>query len=230
MIRQTLVAASLAVFGLATPALADERYFVWGYNANTPSAGEREIELISHAKNLTGTFEHQLAFDYGLTDRWAIEPYVQFAQTGLSSFAASGAKFQTRYRLVDDLDFVPALTAYAEIQQPFDLTRWGYVEGKALLHKNLGDAQVATNLVVKQSLVTGKPEFGYTLGASYPVLDWLVLAAEAKGSNLFSGKDTHIAGPTAFLRTSGARLGVGWGHDLSGGTAHQIRGMSVVEF
>jgi hypothetical protein len=220
-------AAALAM--LATPAYADERYFVWGYNADTPSAGEREIELYMTAKDLVaGKFEHQLSFDYGLTDRWSVEPYLQFAQTGLSSFSASAFKLQSRFRFLDEADWAPALALYGEIQQPF-ASNWGKLEGKLLGHKNVGPVQLASNFITEQSLTKGTTEFGATFGAALPVTDWLVLAAEAKGSELFV-KNKFIAGPTVFFRTTGLYAGVGWGQDLSGAGANQARLRASVEF
>jgi hypothetical protein len=228
--RTAAAASALALLAVAAPAYADERYFVWGYNAFTPAAGEREIEAYVHAKNLTGTFEHQLAFDYGITDNWAVEPYLKFSQTGLSSFSVASAKLQTRYRFVDDGDWNPALAAYAEVEQPFN-GKLPVLEGKLLAHKDFGPLQFATNLVAKQSLDAGSvADYGMTLGASLPLTDWFVVAAEAKASGLYSGKDSVIAGPTAFVKAPGLKLGLGYGQDLTGRGSNQIRGKLTLEF
>src|SRR5205085_1293120 len=91
---RTLTVATLA--GLAALSFSDQRYFVFTYDWNTPSQFEREIEFTyDHFRDGTGF--GQLEFEYGMTDRWLVAPYILFDQNHGKAQVA-GFQVEQRYR------------------------------------------------------------------------------------------------------------------------------------
>ena len=109
--RKPLITCLLAILILlaAGPAHADRRAYVWTYEYLTMPKGRAELEYYLTVKALDlddfdrkNTWEHQLEFEYGLTDHWDVSIYQRWKQTtsrGDSDFAYTGTKFRTRYRL-----------------------------------------------------------------------------------------------------------------------------------
>ncbi len=69
-------------------AIADRRPYVWTYDYRTMPKGMAEIEYyvthkISDWDNYDdkNTWEHQVEFEYGLTDHWDIAIYQRWQQT-----------------------------------------------------------------------------------------------------------------------------------------------------
>jgi hypothetical protein len=93
----------IAVLGVlavasAAPARADQRYFSHTYDWFTPSQGEKEIELYWTQEN-GGEADSQLEFEYGITNRWMVAPYLLMKREHGGDFEVEGWKLEQRSRL-----------------------------------------------------------------------------------------------------------------------------------
>ena len=99
--RRMIVVLMLALILLvAGSARADRRGYVWTYEYLTMPKGEAELEYylttkVPDAENYNGknTWDHQLEFEYGLTDHWDLSIYQRAKQAnigGENNFAYTG--------------------------------------------------------------------------------------------------------------------------------------------
>jgi len=87
---------------------ADRRSYVWMYEYQTMPKGNSELEYYLthkapdfHKYDKKNTWQHQLEYEYGLTDRWDISVYQRWQQTNAKNddkFEYTGTKLRTRYR------------------------------------------------------------------------------------------------------------------------------------
>src|SRR5689334_13812668 len=95
---------AIAVFALAftalvaAPAGAHERFFTYTYDWFTPAKDEKEVELWWTQKN-GGVADGQVEFEYGVTDRYAVAPYLLLKREHGGAFSVEGWKLEQRYRL-----------------------------------------------------------------------------------------------------------------------------------
>lgn len=175
------------ILSVAPQAQAHRRDFVFNYDWHQPSKGEKEIESHTIYDGRSDTFKQQLEFEYGVTKRFAIAPYVLFEKEPGDSLKYKGYKVETRYQLGDYkrgkilsglyLEYAKEKDESAELEGKLILSRYG---------KNGDD--LTFNYVVERHLENGAElEHKYTLGY-----------ARDLGKN-------------------GARIGAEWIHDLSSG-------------
>lgn len=203
--RSRLVASSCltlaCLFGSASAALADDRYFPFGYSYNTADQGERELELYTDY-NSANQLENQLEFEYGVTDRLTLGVYGIFEQ--LRSF--NGYKIESRYRLAEKGEWPLDTTLYLEFENPF--AEGPTLEGKLILEKSLGNWLVDANLIGEKHLNDEPLAFNGTLGAGYLFDDTYSAGLEARydEQKLYAGPTfTALWGPTHL--TAGAYYG-----------------------
>lgn len=219
------IAAALLLVASATPALADDRPFVWTYWTDTPSQGERELEYRLKAKDASKfALSHQISLDVGLTDRWSLEPYLLLAQGTTTD--VEGLKIESRYRFMDETDFLPAAVAYLEIERTTETE----LEGKLIVGKTLGPVLLSANLIAAKPLAFEPVELGYSAGAVIGLGDFLYIGGEARGQKLnLDTKAAQQAGPTVVVKTAGMSLGGSYLLGLSG-AASQYQVTGSVEF
>ncbi|MCW3061126.1 MAG: hypothetical protein JWQ02_2947 [Capsulimonas sp.] len=74
--------ALLAIAALGSAAHADVERFAYTYGWQTPTKGEAELE-IKHTQPKSGHFlQDSASVEYGITDRWMIEPYIVYNHSG----------------------------------------------------------------------------------------------------------------------------------------------------
>src|SRR4028119_2195792 len=94
------VAASSVLGGVwgGPEAQAHRRDFPYTYDWMQPSKGEKELELKSRYRGRNNSFRQEIEFEYGITDRFMIAPYLEFQkQAGDSNLRYTAAKLETRY-------------------------------------------------------------------------------------------------------------------------------------
>src|SRR5688572_29537114 len=60
------------------PAEAHRRDFPFTVDWKQPSKGEKELELHTRYRGRNNSLQQQIEFEYGITDRWMVAPYLVF--------------------------------------------------------------------------------------------------------------------------------------------------------
>ena len=159
--RKKIVSGSmLVVLLLSTNAAnADRRSYVWTYEYQTMPKGQSELEYYLthkapdfHKYDNKNTWEHQLEYEYGLTDRWDVSVYQRWQQTNTKSddkFEYTGMKLRTRYRLGEKGIYPLDMLLYLEYIRPDSSNEAEILEGKIILAKDFGKFNVAYNQILK---------------------------------------------------------------------------------
>ncbi|MBI3920897.1 MAG: transporter [Armatimonadetes bacterium] len=152
----------------SAPSHAHKRDFVWTYEWFTPTKGEKEIELWATHQFGADQLTTQAEFEYGVTDRWSIAPYVIFEKERGESLETKGWKLEQRYRFGNfkERHLLPA--GYLELKKeegaPYEL------ETKAIFSHLDGNKNFALNLIAEKKLAGGEDiEVGYAAGVSKPI-------------------------------------------------------------
>jgi hypothetical protein len=167
----------LAALALARPAHADRRIFAYTYPTMTLPQGSFEMEHYldlglrgptvawdgplspSAPKDFTHpTWLHQVAFEYGITDRLDFGFYNVFQQDPSGAFNFEVVKLRSRYRFGDPGEHWVDPAVYLE------LVYFGQdieIEQKLILSKIVGKVEMAFNLTVEEELELDNKEWEY---------------------------------------------------------------------
>ena len=197
-LRQSVVkkaVAGVVMLGLAGgflgghEAQAHRRDFPYTYDWKQPSKGEKEIELKSRYRGRDNSFRQELEFEYGVTDRFTIAPYLEFMKEAGGNLEYTAWKLETRYQLDEFATgkILPGL--YLE----YIGTKDGpdEIEGKLILSRfSKREENISFNYIVERPLENGAEfENAYSFGYARPL-----------------GKNRY-----------GTRGGVEWIHNLTSG-------------
>jgi hypothetical protein len=209
-----------AVLAAATPARADERLFTYTYDWFTPQKHEKELELTWTQGN-GGTAEGLLEFEYGVTNRYVVAPYLVLGREHGGDLRVEGWRLEQRYRLgsYGRNRFLPAL--YLEMEkgngEPYNL------EGKFITSYLFGDNFTWSSNLIAEGLVADRSqiELGYATGVARPITDHLTLGVELFGSVT---EREHFFGPTVGYRFApGTKLLVTGGFRYAGPEGGAVR-------
>ncbi|MDQ3813799.1 MAG: hypothetical protein M3347_07590 [Armatimonadota bacterium] len=187
-------------------AQAHRRDFPFTYDWFQPAKGEKEIELHSRYRGRNNSFQQQIEFEYGITDRLMIAPYLVFEKELGGNLKYTEWKLESRYQLGEFqtgkvlpgvyLEYVGTKDGPDEVEGKLILSRYG---------KN-GD-NLSFNYIIEREL-EGGAEFENVYSIGY---------ARSLGKK-----------NTGFLGKRGARAGFEWIHNLSSGriNAGPILGLS----
>ncbi len=193
----------LVLFG-AFPASADRRGYVWTYEYMTMPKGTSEVEYYLtarvpdlHKYDDRNTWEHQVEYEYGLTDHWDVAVYQRWEQTNTQTddeFEYTGTKLRTRYRFGEKGMYPLDTLLYLEYVRPDDSDSPEVLEGKLILAKDFGKINVAWNQIVEDGISNGgQTEHAYAAGLNYEFNPTWTLGLESTG-NLTD--DKYYLGPT----------------------------------
>mgnify|MGYP001590883332 CR=1 FL=1 len=194
----------LVLFG-AGPAYADRRAYVWTYEYMTMPKGASELEYYLTAKvpdlhkyDDRSSWEHQVEYEYGLTDWWDVAVYQRWEQTITQAddkFEYTGTKLRTRYRFGEKGMYPLDVLLYLEYISPDDSDSPDVLEGKLILAKDFGSLNVAYNQIIEEGLNNdGQTEHAYAAGVNYEFNPTWKLGVESIG-NLT--EDEYYLGPAA---------------------------------
>lgn len=128
--------AAVIVLGTGVPAGAHERFFTRTYDWFTPSQGEKELELWWTQED-GGEADAMVEFEYGVTSRYVVAPYLLMKRSHGGDFEIEGWKLEQRYRFGNYARnrFLPAV--YFELEK---LNHQSFVlEGKFITSYLFGD-------------------------------------------------------------------------------------------
>lgn len=238
---------------VAGEARADRRIFGWTYPYMTLPQGVLELEHYLDIK-LNGydnpatekverdwnavDWQHQVEFEYGITDHVDFGFYNVFGQSPFGDFVYKGAKIRSRYRFSDEgvLALDPAL--YLE---------FGYfgkeikLEEMLILGKKLGRFELALNVKGEQELILEDNSWEFELipmlGVGYHITNSIAVGLEYYGKAKFEEGDMEYfvsyLGPTvsfsgrSFFWTIAAQPQLGVDRDRA---AVQIRSLFGARF
>jgi hypothetical protein len=193
-------------------AKSDLRSYVWTYEYQTLSRGEKELEHyltlsspdINEMKGKT-TAQHQIEFEMGMTDNFDIGIYQVFSQKPLGNFQYDEFKLRARYKIGEkDKYFVNPLIYLEYIGKP-DFSEHE-IEFKLILGKDFGKFNVSFNPYLELAKKESEWEISplYALGVNYMISDLFRFGMEFKGN-----KDANYFGPVISHGSESAYIAVG---------------------
>ncbi len=207
----------LLVLLVPTVVKADRRGYVWTYEYMTMPKGKSEIEYYLTQKTVDfhkysnkNTWESQLEYEYGLTDKWDVAVYQKWKQTNTSSedkFEYGGTKLRTRYRLGEKGMYPLDVLLYLEYIRPDSSKEPEILEAKLILAKDFGKFNVAYNQILKVGINDkGGNENEYACGLNYEFNPRLKVGIESTGNYT---EDKYYFGPT--ISWASEKFWVGFG-------------------
>ena len=218
IVRKPIIscAAFLIMFSV-NAANADRRGYVWTYEYLTMPRGEAELEYYLttkvsdlHKTKDENTWEHQVEYEYGLTDRWDISVYQRWQQTNVRSdgkFEYTGTKVRTRYRFGERGMYPLDTLLYLEYIRPDGSDAPEILEGKIVVAKDFGKFNIAYNQIIETGINnSGKTENAYAAGMNYEFSPSLKVGLESTG-NFTEGE--YYIGPTISWASEKFWVGIG---------------------
>jgi hypothetical protein len=216
MNRKTMIVAGVMMGVLALSGRADQRGYVWTYDATTMPKGMAEAEYYVTAKvpdtaaRENSSWQHQAEIEYGLTDRLDISMYQMWKESRTAeenSFTYEGFKLRSRYQLLSRGSFLIDPLLYVEYIRKSALEDLDVLEVKLVLSKDIGTFHLSYNQVIEQELGDGsEAEHAYACGARVDIRDCASIGIESKG-NYTDG--AYAVGPTLAAATESLWLAAG---------------------
>jgi hypothetical protein len=202
--KQMIGSMMLLVLFAADTVNADRRSYVWTYEYQTMPKGHSEVEYylthkIPDFRNYDNknTWQHQVEYEYGLTDRWDIAVYQRWQQTNTATddkFEYTGTKLRTRYRFGEKGMYPLDTLLYLEYIRPDSSAAPEILEGKLIVAKDFGKFNVAYNQILKVGINNrGGNENEYALGLHYEFNPRWKVGLESTGNYT---EDKYYLGPT----------------------------------
>lgn len=162
----SFVAATFFV-GSVRRAEAHHRDFVYLRDWYLPFAGENEVEYRITHNNRNNEFLHEVEFEHGVTDHFAIEPGIEWHQQDAEKLHLDGFDVELRFNFLEFKEnaVLPALNV--EWEHPFDTAEPDHGELKFVFsYYTPGGEDYSFNFNVGQELNKGKEkesevDFGY---------------------------------------------------------------------
>jgi len=197
--RIAVFASALAcALAVASPARADRRIFAFTYPYMTLPKGSFELEhyLDLGLNNWDNpatpdvierdwtkpAWQHQVEFEYGITDRLDFGFYNVFTQDPYGAMRFDGVKARSRYRFADPGVHPVDVGTYLEFSYFGDEIE---IEQKIILSKILGRVEIAFNGTIEEGLELGNQEWEYlvtpSLGVGYHLTPGFALTVEYVG-------------------------------------------------
>ena len=208
---------------------ADQRSYVWTYEAQTVPKGDAELEYYhtiaapdrSHLKTNVTT-QQKFEYEVGMSERLDFAIYQVFEQPPEGDLRYEAFQLRWRYRLGEKGASLVDSLIYLEYEGVPDFSEH-VIEAKWVATKDIGRFNISVNPILE--FESGdetelKPE--YACGVSYKVNHLLRLGVEGKG-----GEDGHYMGPVIshgkgrFWATLGSAFAVG--HVKDDGPEFQAR-------
>ena len=165
-----LLWAALAMTG-SQPAEADVRDFPFTYEWYQNSKGERELAYHSAYLQQSNAYIHEIEFEYGVTSRFSVAPYIVFKHGNGRSLHYDGVKLETRYKLGNFKPNRVLAGLYLELEQA---NREAIeLEGKLIFSQyDRHGGNISLNLILHRQFGSGdKLEPAYSFGIARSVKD-----------------------------------------------------------
>ncbi len=211
----------LLLASLSPKLLADRRNYVWTYQYQTMPAQATELEFYqtTNLNEASDAWEYRIEIEQGLTDRWDFSVYQIFTQTEGGSLHWNAVQFRTRYRIGEEGKYVLDPLLYLEYQRNTDSHLPNKLEGKLILAKTMGRANLSLNPVYELAFAPGtEHEIGLDAGLCYEFTPALSLGLESTTRAEFEDDETAVAsylGPTVSFASGRWWYSIGGGLGIS---------------
>ena len=199
----------------APGAQADERDFPFTYEYLQATKGERELAYHFTHTPRENFFKHELEFEYGISDRFSLAPYLVFKSEEGCGLRFDSVKLEARYRLGNFALNRVLIGLYAELEQPEREAL--EAEGKLILsYYDKHSGHFSFNYIFERQLARGaENEHAWSLGYARSI---------GKG-NLRGGLEMiHRINTGQFNAGPVASYNAGRGLHLVGGYAFPLNG------
>ena len=186
------VAALAALAACAAPARADERFFAYTYDWFTPEKGDKEAAFW-WTQGEGGNVDAQLQFEYGVTDRYSVSPFLMVNRAHGGDWEVEGWKLEQRYRFGEYKKDHLLPGAFLAVEKK-NHGPWA-LEGNLITTYEAHQGWVwAGNLIFKGPVEDDADlELGYSTGVSFKVTDRFRAGFELFGQ--WEPEGEHFAGP-----------------------------------
>lgn len=212
-IRVLLTTALICVsIGLVSAARADVRDFPFTYEWTQNARGERELAYHLGYFQSDSTFVHEFEFEYGVSNRFSIAPYIAFKDGGGRGFRYDGVKLETRYQLGNYVPNRVLAGLYLEVEQA---NREALeLEGKLILSRyDRQGGNLSFNYILHRQFGSGDElEHAYSIGYARPIKNTLRGGAEWI-HDLKSGRIN--AGPVMSFDIGNVHVATGYGFPIN---------------
>lgn len=158
------VLLAAACLSCAQTAGADDRDFPFTYEWFQNSKGEREVAYHLGYDRRDNSYKHELEFEYGVTKRLSVAPYVVFKNGDGRGLHFDAVKLETRYQLGEFKTNRVLVGLYGEIEQAEREAL--ELEGKLILsHYDRHGGNLSFNYILHRQFATDeKLEHSYSVG------------------------------------------------------------------
>ena len=170
-------------------AFAHMRDYLVNQSYHTTRKGEFELELHNDLNLKEGdndntySSQHQVEFEYGLTNRLQLAYYEVLKWDRPNDWQRDSFKIETKYRFLESGELPVDVALYGEYRNPNGHQDTGsdVVEGKLILSKDFGPWNVTGNLVAEREIDAHEDwQWEYTAGVSYSLSPKVRLGLELK--------------------------------------------------
>ncbi len=158
-----LLTALLMVVVGTSDSRADIRDFPFTYDWRQAAQGEKELAYHFTYLRRGDLSQHELEFEYGVTERFSVAPYIAFEGGEARGLHFDALKLETRYQLGNYADnrVLPGL--YLEYEKATDEA--GELEGKLILSRyDAACGDLSLNYILTRGLGTGgETDHSYSL-------------------------------------------------------------------
>jgi hypothetical protein len=209
------VLAGILLLAAQTGSHADQRDFPFTYSWFQASKGEKELAFHTLYQKRDNFSKHELEFEYGVSDRFSLAPYIVLEQGEGRTFHYDAVKLETRYQLGNYKTNTVLPGLYLEIEKPNGAPV--ELEGKLILSRfdNHG-GNLSFNYIIQKVLERGAEyKHTYSLGYALPVGHRGNRLGAEFIHELSSGR--LLFGPTFFVPLgSSSSFNVGYAYPLNG--------------
>ncbi len=207
---------------VSVSAKADVRDFPFTYEWFQNSKGERELAYHLEYLQRASAFKHELEYEYGVTKRFSVAPYIVFKHGDGRSLHFDAVKLETRYQLGDYKPNRVLAGLYLEVEQAEREAL--ELEGKLILsHYDRHGGNLSFNFILHRQFGSGTDlEPSYSLGYARN------LKGDVRGGvelihDLNSGRIN--GGPVASFNLGNIHIATGYAFPLSrnGGNKGELR-------
>lgn len=169
--RVLFAALTVVLCGTGRDARADRRIFGFTYPYMTQPKGGFEIEYYLDAEidrvddpatvdvlenGFRPKWRHQMEFEYGITDKWDFGFYNVFEQQPYGAFEYRGVKLRSRYRFLEEGQWVIDPAVYLEVALFGDEIE---IEQRLIVGRRFGRLELDLNIKVEEELEFKSAQF-----------------------------------------------------------------------
>lgn len=184
---RTSCCAAVLWLWMATPGWAHrddylDETFVYVTLERAELEPEYWLDIGDHTHGAGDFLRHNLATEYGLTDRWMVDGRFTFTDDRGDAIRVASGRVETRYRSAEEGTYPVDVALSAEIatERTSNGTYESALEPRLIFSKDLQELNLTLNLVEEIPTSEGRPGFAPSFGFRYGTTGLLRLGSEFK--------------------------------------------------